>query len=247
MRSRDYLDHYYSLSRSEFTVVDVETTGSRTHRDRAIEVSVLVGSLTRGILHQETHLINPGIPIPPQIQKLTGISPAMVGDAPSPLSVWTKCLPLLAQGTLTAHNLAFDYGFLQAEYQRLGVQFARPPHQQLCTVQLSRLLLGHLPSRSLPRLVKHFQFPVATSHRAAPDTLACWLLVEKLFQQIFASPEEVLALLAQQWISAAEAAQILPIPETEIGTYLGGRPVQKRHFRNRVVYRRGDVEALHPG
>ncbi len=247
MRAQECLDYYHALSKTEFTVVDLETTGSRHPQDRAIEISLLLGSLTRGILHQETYLINPGIPIPAKIQKFTGITQAMVRDAPTPLSVWTKCLPLLAQGTLTAHNLEFDYGFLQKEYQRLGVKFERAPDQQLCTVKLSRLLLADLPSRSLPKLVKHFQFPVSTSHRAAPDTLACWLLVEKLFDRILNHPDQLLEILARQWISQAEAASILALPENEIDTYLASYPIQRRYRRNHVVYLRGEIESLHPG
>lgn len=248
MRAQERLDYYISLSKSEFTVVDLETTGARHPHDRVIEVSILQGSLRRGILHQESYLIDPGIPIPSRIQKFTGITQAMVAGAPNPLSVWTKCLPLLAQGTLTAHNLNFDYGFLQREYQRLGVNFVRPSDQLLCTVKLSRLLLADLPSRALPMLVKHFRFPVDTSHRAAPDTLACWLLVEKLFDRIVEHPDQVLELLAREWITPQEAASILAIPETEIGTYLKGGPVKQRYSRSRktIVYLRGDVEALHP-
>lgn len=247
MRAQDYLDYYHSLSKTQFTVVDLETTGSRHPQDRAIEISLLLGSLTKGILHQETYLINPGIPIPAKIQKFTGIKQAMLTDAPTPLSVWTKCLPLLAQGTLTAHNLEFDYGFMQKEYQRLGVKFERPPEQQLCTVKLSRLLLADLPSRSLPMLVKHFQFPIPTSHRAAPDTLACWLLVEKLFDRLLNHPAQVLEILGRQWISQGEVATILNLPEKEVGAYLASCPIQKRYRRNRVVYLRGEVESLHPG
>ncbi|MCA1904609.1 MAG: 3'-5' exonuclease [Cyanobacteria bacterium M5B4] len=249
MRAQECLAYYQALSRSEFTVVDLETTGCRHPHDRVIEVAILQGSLTRGILHQESHLINPGIPIPHKIQKFTGITTAMVKDAPKPLSVWTQCLPLLSQGTLTAHNLSFDYGFLQKEYQRLGVKFSRPPQQQLCTVKLSRLLLADLPSRSLPMLVKHFQFPIETAHRAAPDTLACWLLLEKLFDRLLHQPDQALELFARQWITAEEVAQILDITPGEVGTYLKGSPIKQRHSRSRkaIVYLRGDVEALHPG
>lgn len=248
MRAQECLDYYYALSKSQFTVVDLETTGSRHPHDRVIEVSILIANLQRGILHQETYLIDPGIPIPNKIQRFTGISQAMVASAPKPLSVWTKCLPLLAQGTLTAHNIDFDYGFLQKEYQRLGVKFSRPPAQLLCTVKLSRLLLADLPSRSLPMLVKHFRFPIDTSHRAAPDTLACWLLVEKLFDRLLNQPEQMLELFARQWITPQEVGRILGISPSQVGTHLEGSPIKQRYSRSRkiTVYLRGDVEALHP-
>jgi DNA polymerase-3 subunit epsilon len=208
--SSELLAFYRRVSRSVLTVVDVETTGSVAYKSRVIEVSVLQASLEDGILQQQTSLINPHVKIPPFITQMTGITPEMVGTAPTPEDVWVNCEPQLKQGILTAHNLDFDYGFLQAEYKRMGNHYYRPPSHRFCTVLLSRLLLAELPSRSLPNLVKHFNFEVGTSHRAEADTKACWLLAQRLLHRIQNEVDEtLLTLFRQQWIRLTDAAAIL--------------------------------------
>jgi DNA polymerase III subunit epsilon len=208
--STDLLAFYRQISQQVLTVVDLETTGCKSTWARAIEISVLQGQLGEGILHQQTHLINPQVLVPGQITEFTGISQQMVDTAPLATAVWPEYLPLLSQGVLTAHNFTFDYSFICQEYDRLGISFSRSAQQSLCTVKLARLLLSDLPSRSLPSLVAHFQFPVQESHRAAADTLACWLLAERLLQEISDQDDEtVLARFGEQRLSIAEAARML--------------------------------------
>jgi DNA polymerase-3 subunit epsilon len=158
-------------------------------------------------------------------------------------------LPQLNTGTLTAHNLEFDYSFLKAEYARLGVQFVRPSTQQLCTVILARLMLPDLPSRSLPNLVHHFQFDVETSHRAKADTLACWLLAKHLLTEIVNEPDEILlARFAKQWLPLRDAAKLLNCSQKVGRSHLLKADVPSREVRrgtNRtLMYRRGDVERV---
>lgn len=132
LRSQDLLAFYRRVSQSLLTVVDVETTGSLPYRGaRVIEVSVLQASLADGILHQETHLINPGVRVPAMITRITGISQTMVSQGVFPEEVWPDCLDRLETGVLTAHNLEFDYRFLQAEYRQLDYAFKRPVPEQL--------------------------------------------------------------------------------------------------------------------
>jgi DNA polymerase-3 subunit epsilon len=246
--SQDLLAYYRQVSQAMLTVVDVETTGSLPAKGaRVIEVSLLQASLGDGILHQETHLINPGVRLPKVITQVTGITQAMVAQGAFPEMVWPDCLERLEQGTLTAHNLEFDYSFLQAEYRQLDYRFVRSPEQQFCTVLLSRLLLADLPSRRLPDLVKHFQFKVGTSHRAEADTQACWLLAEHLLKQIQNEADEgLLQRFGRQWIRLQDAALILQCPPAQAQKRLEAAQVDSRFSKrkNRPLYRRGDVEQL---
>lgn len=246
--SQELLAFYRRVSRSSLTVVDVETTGSLPYQGaRVIEVSVLQASLEDGIQHQETHLINPGVRVPPMITRVTGITQAMVAQGLFPEDVWPDCLELLEAGVLTAHNLEFDYRFLQSEYRHLDHTFSRPAEEQLCTVLLSRLLLADLPSRSLPDLVKHFEFDVGTSHRAGADTRACWLLAERLLKQIQTEDEEVLLQhFGRQWIRLQDAAIILQTPTKMTQQILTEARIASRYSKrkNRLLYRRGDVERI---
>ncbi|MBM0742386.1 3'-5' exonuclease [Phormidium sp. CLA17] len=247
MLSTDLLFFYRQVSHQALTVVDVETTGCHPNSSRVIEISVLQATLKSGIHHQQTHLINPQVPVPESITRFTGISQDMVAQAPLAEDVWKSYLPLLNSGTLTAHNLAFDYGFLQSEFHHLGICFTRSNAEQLCTVILARLMLPDLPSRSLPNLVQHFGFPVNTSHRAEADTLACWLLTKLLLTEIQNEPDEILLdRFAKQWLSLRDAAAILGVSTQQARASLKLANVKLRLVGQYQTpqYQRGDVERL---
>ncbi len=245
--SRDLLAFYRRVSTSLLTVVDLETTGSVAHQARVIEVSVLQATLADGILSQQTHLINPHVKIPEKITEITGITPSMVGPAPPPEDIWIEVEPLLNQGVLTAHNIDFDYGFLQAEFRRMDQHYYRPPSHRFCTVILSRLMLADLPSRRLPKLVQHFGFDVGPSHRAEADTKACWLLAQYLLMRVQDDPEEdILKRFRQQWIRLQDAAAILGCSKPKAQAQLDAAGLQQRRSKRSqtLMYRRGPVEDL---
>lgn len=247
LRSAALLERYRTIATELLTVVDVETTGSKAERDRVIEISVLQGRVGEGVIHQQTHLLNPGAIVPYRITQFTGIAQAMVDAAEPSEDILPDYLPLLTEGILTAHNLSFDYGFLQQEYARTGVTFARSPACQFCTVKLSRLLLSHLPSRSLPKLVDHFRFDVGPSHRAEADTLACWLLAEKLLTEILQEPEaDLLARFVQQPVTLNAAARLLGCSAEAAYLQLDRAGIAPLYTNRRgtVFYRREAVEQL---
>lgn len=246
--STDLLAYYRRVAGSPLTVVDVETTGAKPYQARVIEVSVLQASLDDGIQHQETFLINPGVRVPAIITEVTGITTAMLQKGVYPEEAWFLSLPYFEEGVLTAHNLAFDYSFIKAEYRRLEVSFNRPIDQMFCTVLLSRLLLADLPSRSLPDLVNHFGFDVGRSHRAEADTKACWLLAKYLLTQIREeSDERLLSRFSHQWVRLKDAAKLLQRPRLWVKERLDGWGAECRttHRNSRFLYRRHDVEKLY--
>ncbi|OYQ62159.1 DNA polymerase III subunit epsilon [Pseudanabaena sp. SR411] len=243
--STELLAYYRGISTEVFTVVDLETTGVVGNCDRIIEISVLQATLKDGIQQISTDLINPQILIPEQIARFTGISQDMVDSAAGIDKVLPNYLPMLQTGILTAHNFSFDYAFLQAEYRRLGVDFKAPV--QLCTVELSRLLLANLQSRSLPKLVKYFGFKVGASHRAESDAIACWLLLEKLLTQIqTADDQEILDMFGQQWLSAKDIGVIFQLPVSKVESLLIDSSIKSRFSRHRQInlYQRKEVENL---
>jgi len=161
-----------------FAVVDVETTGMRaTGPDRVTDVAVVVVQGTRREIVFES-LVNPGVPIPPRIAGLTGITDAMVREAPRFEAVADQVLAALAGRVFVAHNARFDWGFLTAEIRRardLGLSGPR-----LCTVRLARRLLPQLESRSLDSLSLYFGLENNARHRAAGDALATADLLGRL-------------------------------------------------------------------
>lgn len=249
-RSHDWLTYYRSLAAATFTVVDVETTGFKPPQARGIELGILQATLAEGIQFQQAELLNPGIPIPEAIAQFTGITTDLIATADPPESVLPPLLPRLQTGILVAHNLPFDYRFLTAEYQQLGLDFERSPTEQLCTVQMSRQLLADLPSRSLPQLVQHFGFPVGQSHRAAADVEACWQLLALLLQQIQDSEDQViLERLGQEWLPLPLAAQLLDCSRSQAQKQLETLASVEPRYSSRnstPLYRRVWVEALLP-
>jgi DNA polymerase-3 subunit epsilon len=143
----------------------------------------------------------------------------------------------------------FDYPFLQAEYRRLGTDFLRPVDCQMCTVELARLMLADLLSRSLPQLVRHFQFPITTSHRAEADAQACWLLAQRLLSEIVNEDDaSLLARFAQQWLPLKEVAALLQASSKQTQAMLSDAKIEGRSSQrgrtHTMVYRRGDVERM---
>lgn len=247
MLLNDLIAHYRQLAQQPLTVVDVETTGQYADKHRVIEVSVLRATIAEGIQAQQTYLVNPGVKVPEKISRFTGITQDMVDQGTPPATAFPACLPLLSGGVLTAHNLKFDYAFLQAEYARLGMTFDRPEEAQLCTVRLARQMLPELPSRRLPDLVRHFEFSVGTSHRAEADTIACWLLVKRLLSELLDESDEVLhARFAQLWMPIRHAAKLLGCTPSEAKARLNalGAPTRTYGQRQKLMYQRGDIDRV---
>ena len=160
-----------AFAESRFVVVDVETTGTSHGRgDRVTEVAAVV--VAHGEITDAFHsLVNPGRPIPWRITALTGISDAMVADAPPFGAIADDLARVLATGTFVAHNAPFDWGFLGMEFARAGSVDALVG-TPLCTVRLARRLLAHLPRRNLDTVAWHYGVEIESRHRALGDARA---------------------------------------------------------------------------
>ena len=144
--------------------IDLETTGPDPYKDRIIEVGGLL--LEEGRPAREfSELINPGRPFSPGIIKLTGITPAMVGEARDQTSVLEDFLAFIPPGALCiAHNASFDRQFLRVATKD---RFA---NAVLDTVELSRICFPEFASHSLAVLSEKFDLDRGeSSHRALSD------------------------------------------------------------------------------
>lgn len=122
-------------------------------------------------------LLNPDCPIPPFIQRLTGIYDHMVVEAPRFEDVATDILRVSEGAIFVAHNVAFDFNFVKKELDWVGHSFLR---RTLCTVRTSRKIFPGLPSYSLGKLCRSLEIPVNHRHRAYGDAAATVQLFEKL-------------------------------------------------------------------
>ncbi|MDV6012711.1 DEDD exonuclease domain-containing protein [Haloechinothrix sp. LS1_15] len=165
-----------------FVVLDLETTGGRPAHDRITEIGAVK---VRGgqLLGEFSTLVNPGRPIPPQVASLTGITDAMVADAPELATVLPAFLEFAAGDVLVAHNARFDLGFLRAACSAHG--YARPDHRVLCTVRLARHVLSRrdAPSCKLSALATLFGARTP-EHRALHDARATVDVLHALLERV---------------------------------------------------------------
>jgi DNA polymerase III epsilon subunit family exonuclease len=161
-----------------FAVVDVETTGGNRHRnDRVTEIAVVVVQGERIEVVLDT-LINPEQPIAPMITSITNITNAMVRDAPTFAEVADDVLGALAGRVFVAHNARFDWGMVSRELRRTRAMDLSGP--QLCTVRLSRRLIGGLESYSLDNVAHYLGLDNQARHRAAGDALVTARVLHQL-------------------------------------------------------------------
>jgi len=158
-----------------YAIIDIETTGGRAV-DKITEIAIYIHDGIR-IVDEFATLINPEINIPNFITKLTGINNEMVAGAPKFFEVAKKIVEITADKIFVAHNVAFDYRFVQNEFKSLGYNYRR---KTLCTVQLSRKLVPALPSYSLGRICDDLGIVIEGRHRAAGDAFATTKLFEYL-------------------------------------------------------------------
>ena len=180
----------------ERVIIDFETTGlSAMQGDRATEVAAVVIDET-GIIGRFQSLMNGGRRIPPFVQALTGISNAMIRQAPRAEEVMRQLLDFIAGRPLVAHNAAFDHGFLGAELDRIGEAC---PTGLLCSMKVARRVYPEAPNHRLETLIRHVRIEATGQyHRALADaemTALLWLRMERKLQNDFDLPEVPLELM----------------------------------------------------
>ncbi|HEY0228694.1 MAG TPA: DEDD exonuclease domain-containing protein, partial [Mycobacterium sp.] len=178
-----------SLRETTFVVVDLETTGGRARSTdgRPADAITEIGAVkVRGgvVLCEFATLVDPQRSIPPQIVQLTGITTAMVCDAPTIDGVLPMFMELAANSVLVAHNAGFDIGFLRAAAERCDIHWPRP--QVLCTVRLARRVLSReeAPTVRLAALARLFAVAAQPTHRALDDARATVEVLHALIERV---------------------------------------------------------------
>jgi DNA polymerase-3 subunit epsilon len=153
------------MTSRRFAFLDLETSGVSPADDRITEIGIVLVDGDEPVAEWSS-LVDPGVPIPAEIQALTGITQDMVRGAPRFVQLIPQVLEHLAGRILVAHNARFDYGFLKAEFRRAGQRFGA---QVLCTVRLSRRLFPQHGSHRLDALIERHGLPAPDRHRALGD------------------------------------------------------------------------------
>jgi DNA polymerase-3 subunit epsilon len=157
-------------------VVDFETTGmSPDHGDRAIEVGAV--KLEAGeFAGRFQRLMNPGIRVNRFIEDYTGITNAMLRQAPPCEEVMDEFADFIGESNLVAHNASFDRRFLDAECYRIDRDYTG---EFACSMLAARRVYPDAPNHKLGTLVALRRLPSdGRFHRALADaemTAYLWL------------------------------------------------------------------------
>ena len=153
-----------------YVIFDLETTGLSPVNDRIIEIGAVKmcgGKVTDSF----STFVNPQIPIPFNIESLTGISDSMVENAGTIEEILPEFLEFCKGAVMVAHNAGFDVGFIKEKTDAiLGRKFECTV---VDTVALSRALLPSLGKFTLDHVAKALGVPPFNHHRAVDDAEAC--------------------------------------------------------------------------
>ena len=171
--------------------VDLETTGTTAAIDAITEIGIVriepdPADDTALQVSEWSTLVNPGVPIPPAIEALTGITNAMVRSAPSFARVADEVAARTAGALLVAHNARFDYAFLKHAFARLQRTFSA---RVLCTVRLSRRLFPEEPRHNLDSVIARHGLAIDGRHRALGDARVLWTFMQALYRDL--APEAI--------------------------------------------------------
>jgi DNA polymerase-3 subunit epsilon len=184
------------IATAEFLVIDTETNGLAGDACEVTEVgAVLVGG---GELHERfSSLIRTALPLRRGIQRFTGITQQMVDDAPVPEEVMPRIDEALTGRIMVAHNAAFDRRVLAQAFDRVGLEWPKPP--VLCTAALARALLPLQRERKLAAVADALGIEVEGVHRALLDAETCARILCALYPKLCAHAttiREALSVLA---------------------------------------------------
>lgn len=163
---------------SDFTVIDLETTGYSEENNEIIEMSA-IKCRDEKVIDTFSSLVKPSRPISSNITQKTGITNEMVSDSQTAKSVLTDFLEFIGNDIVIGHNVNFDINFLYNNAER----FDLPPvaNDFVDTMRLSRHLYKDEEHHRLSDLCERYSVINKTAHRALSDcyaTLECYKLMK---------------------------------------------------------------------
>jgi DNA polymerase III subunit epsilon len=158
-----------------FAITDIETTGSHASGNAIIEVAVLVWE-DNEIVEEYQTLINPQVKLPVYISTLTGISDSMLVNAPLFEDIAEELFEVLKDSVFVAHNVSFDYTFIKAAFEHVGIQWSPP---KLDSIKIARKAFPGLRSYGLSNVCLELSIRNDAAHRAMGDARATLTLFDK--------------------------------------------------------------------
>lgn len=159
----------------DLVIIDTETTGWNPNYHRVIEVAAI--KVRNGVITDEySNLISTSVEVPRVITQITGITNTELNKfGKEPDVVFPEVREFIGDSTFVAHNVHFDYRFLDAEFARFGLPSLTNP--KLCTVQLARRSGLPITDFKLTTIKEYFGLDLK-SHRALNDCTVCYELIK---------------------------------------------------------------------
>ena len=167
---------------TEFIAFDIETTGLHLDTNRMTEIGAVLFSGGEIKAEFDT-FVNPHMPIPAEITRLTGITDADVANAPDEAEAMRQFLDFAGGRPIIAHNADFDTGFMSAACRRAGIPF-EPVY--LDTLVLAQYLLPDLKHHKLDQVSNRLSLPDFNHHRACDDAMVVARIMDKFLPMLAA-------------------------------------------------------------
>lgn len=172
-----------ALAAVTFVVVDLETTGGSS-RDCGITEIGAVKVCGGEVVGEFSTLVNPGIPIPPFIAALTGITNADIVGAPSVVTAVSMFLEFAGDAAVVAHNAPFDMGFLRVACDTHDLTWNHGPIVDTARLARSALQRDEVRNCKLGTLAAYFRTTSEPSHRALADARATAEVFHHLLERV---------------------------------------------------------------
>ena len=189
-----------------FVVFDIETTGFSPTENRIIEIGAV--KVTEGkIIDRFSAFVNPDVPIPFEIEKLTGIRDEMVMNQPMIDVILPQFLDFCKDSVLVAHNANFDMSFIQENCDRLGIDH---DFTYVDTLGIARILMPGQKKHTLDAIAKPLGVSLENHHRAVDDAEATAQIFVKFIPMLKEEGAETLAQINVLGDASPEIIKRLP-------------------------------------
>lgn len=161
---------------ADYTVLDLETTGLNPVTDLIIEYAA-IKVRNNQVVDTFQSLCDPGFPIPPQIEMITGITTEMVRFSPNPRKVLPDFLDFVGEDIIVGHNVLFDVRFIAASNGEFKNTY-------IDTMKLFRKLHPNLSHHRLSDMVDFYNQQNENAHRALSDCFATYGCLEAMGNEV---------------------------------------------------------------
>ncbi len=216
-----------------YVVFDIETTGFSPDKNRIIEIGAV--KVTDGKMTDRfSSFVNPQIPIPYEIEQLTGIRDDMVLDAPLINEALPRFMEFSKDAVMVAHNADFDMSFIRKNCDNLGISCEKTV---LDTVALARFLLPQLNRFKLDTVAKALNISLNHHHRAVDDagcTAEIFIrFIEMLTQQDIETVDQLVQMnaVSDEMIKKLPTYHAIMIAQNDIGRVNLYKLVSDSHIR----------------